>query len=468
MTNVPKPTFGPSGFLAPLESEILAGVLTDYNEAFGGNLNLDLTTPQGQLAVTTSAIIGYVNDTFLQYVNNVDPARAEGRMQDGIARIYFLSRNPPEPTTCQAVCSGLAGTIIPIGALAKTIDGETYAATQAGTIGIGGTVTLAFANLVTGPLPLAPLALNTIYRTIPGWDSVSNPLEGIPGRNVESRGEFEQRRAASVALNAVGTLPSIRASVLNVANVLDAYVTENATGVAVMIGGVLIAPHALYVAVAGGNTADIARAIWLKKNPGCDYTGTTTIVVTDNNSGYVVPFPTYNVKFTIAASLQNVIEVKIAASSAVPADAQTQISAAIVRAYSGADGGPRARIGGIMFASRLYAGIAALGSWAQIVSLQIGSANTPSATFNASIAGTALNLSAAPTGAIAVGQTLTGGNILPGTKVLSGSGLAWVLSKSQVIAVEPMATVLPNQNDIIVNINQIPTIDAADVVVTLV
>jgi hypothetical protein len=56
----------------------------------------------------------------------------------------------------------------------------------------------------------------------------------------------------------------------------------------------------------------------------------------------------------------------------VPSNATALINAAIAAAFSGADGGQRARIGSWIFASRFYAGIAALGAWAQIYSIQLG------------------------------------------------------------------------------------------------
>lgn len=372
MTSVPKPTFGPRGFVAPSEADILLGVKNDLNAAFGGNLNPADETPQGQLAVSLAAIIGNANDVYSAIINQVDPAYADGRMQDAIARIYFLQRNPSQPTTVAALISGLPGTIIPIGALAKSADGAIFSCTEAGTIGFGGTVTLTFANTTPGPIPIAPTALNIVYRAIPGWDAITNPASGILGRDVESRADFETRRAASVALNAAGTLPAIRASVLNVPNVVDAYVTENNTGAPVTIGGVVIAAHSLYVAVAGGLAADVARAIWTKKNPGCGYVGTTVETVVDNNSGYALPYPTYDVRFTIPAALPVGIAVTIAADVTVPDNAADLIKNAILAAFVGADGGPRPRIGGTVYASRFYCGIAALGPWAQIVSLLIG------------------------------------------------------------------------------------------------
>jgi hypothetical protein len=372
LTSVPKPTFTTAGVVAPSPSAIKAGVAADLNSAFGGNLNPDDTTPQGQLAVTIAAIIGYANDLFLSITNQVDPSYASGRMQDALARLYFLTRNPAEPTSVLATCTGLVGTIIPTGALAKAADGNSYVCTAGGTIPISGTLMLQFACVAGGPIPCPPNSLTTIFRAISGWDTITNSAEGVLGRNVESRNEFETRRAASVALNALGTLPSIRASVLAVANVLDAYVTDNSTAAPVTVGGVAIAPQSLFVSVSGGVPADVAKAIWRKKMPGCGYTGTTTVVVPDNNSGYALPYPTYNVTFTIATPLPVKFAITIANSAGVPADALAQIQTVIIAAFAGSDGGPRARIGGIIFASRFYSGVAQLGTWAQIVSIKIG------------------------------------------------------------------------------------------------
>lgn len=231
-TNVPSPTFGPNGFIVPSESVILAGVLADQQQAFGGNLNPALETPQGQLATSETAIIGDKNDKFLALANGVDPALASGRMQDAIGRIYFIERNSAQPTVVSADCTGLTGTVIPAGARAQDQAENIYIAISGGVIGISGTVLIDFSCTVNGPIscPGAPSPggfLNTIYQAIPGWDSINNPLDGIEGNDVESRAAFEDRRRRSVALNALGSVPAVQGAVLQVSGILDAYVTDN-------------------------------------------------------------------------------------------------------------------------------------------------------------------------------------------------------------------------------------------------
>lgn len=371
-TNVPAPTLTPAGFAVPEEIALLAGVLADFQAAFGGNLNPGLYTPQGQLATSLAALIASNNDLFLSLTNQVDPAFADGRMQDAIARIYFLSRNPPLPTTVAATITGAPGTSLPAGSLAQGTDGTIYQSVGAAVISGSGTVSVQFQALDTGPIDAPPNTLTRIYRAVPGWDAITNPTAGTPGRDVETRADFEARRAASVALNAIGVLPAVRAAVLNVPDVLDAYVTENSTASSAAVGGVTLPAHSLYVAVVGGSDADVARAIWSKKNPGCSYYGSTTVNVLDTGSGYGTPYPTYAVKFQRAAPLRVYMDVQLATNIGVPSDVQQLVRAAVLDTFAG-----QARIGATLFASRFYAAIAALGPWAQIVSVTVGTTASP-------------------------------------------------------------------------------------------
>ena len=58
----------------------------------------------------------------------------------------------------------------------------------------------------------------------------------------------------------------------------------------------------------------------------------------------------------------------------------------------------------------------------------------PSTTFIGSIAGTTLTVTNQLTGAVAVGQTITGDGVTPGTTVVSGSGTTWLVSIAQAVA----------------------------------
>lgn len=365
MTNVPLPSFTDTGFTSPEELAVLAGVLADFNEAFGGALNTNVATPQGQLATSFAAVIGAFNDLFADFTNQVDPNYASGRMQDAIARIYFLSRRGATPTVVVGTLSGATGAFIPAGSLARATDGTIFQSLSSVTIPVGGSIDVQFAALTEGPIACPVGSLNTIYRQVAGWDSVTNAAEGTIGRNEETRSELEARRALSVAQNAVGILPAVRGAVLSVDGVVDAFVTENTSATSQTVGGVSLAPHSLYVCVQGGADEDIARAIWTKKPPGCDYNGDTTVTIEDTNGGYVTP-PTYDVTFQRAASLAISFDVDIADGSDVPSDAATQIADAIRAQFA-----RTARIGQRVYASAFVCAIGALGPWVRINSVEV-------------------------------------------------------------------------------------------------
>lgn len=438
MTAVPTPVFGPTGFVAPSQSAVLAGVQADLNAAFGGNLNPALNTPQGQLATSEASIIGNVNSLFEYYTNQVDPAYASGRMQDAIGRIYFIERLPSEPTVLQIACVG-QGANIPIGALIIDTGNNLYACTGSGTIGPSGTATLSFACTVPGPVVVPGTNAVSIYQAIPGWDGVT-VVSGVVGQNTETRAQFETRRQQSVALNSIGSLPSILGVVLNVSGVLDAYVTENTTNGTLTLGGVTLLPNSLYVAVSGGASAAVAQAIWSKKAPGCAYNGNTTVTVFDSNSGYSPPLPSYNVSFQIPSNLAILYAVNIVSGPLVPANAATQIQNALALAFTGADGGARARIGSTLLATRYLGAIQALGSWAQVRSLYLGSNNTASAVAIGRTSGTTLTITALTSGSIAVGNNLSDGSgyISVGTQVTalgtgSGGSGTYVINNPQTV-----------------------------------
>lgn len=467
-STVPQPSFGPNGFVPPVEADILTAVKSDINAAFGNNLNMADETPQGQLAVSQTASIGNANDAFVFLSQQMDPAYNIGRYQDGIARIYFIERIPASATIVTVTCLGAAGVAIPQNALALAADGNQYAAVSGGTIPTSGTVDLEFACTTLGPIACPAGSITTIYQAINGWDSVVNNADGFTGRDTETRAEFEQRRALSVAQNAQGSLPSVLGAVLNTDGVADAFVTENVNQVAQTIRGFTLNPNSIYVAAVGGTDAAVAQALWSKKSPGCGYNGNTTVVVQDTSADYNPPFPSYNVQFERPDSVTVTFVVTLANNASIPANATALIQAAIVAAFAGLDGGPRARIGDTIFASRFYGAVSALGAWAQILTIKLGCSNSPAAVFVGSISGQTLTVSSVTSGIIGIGQQITGNGAVPGTTILSGSGTTWTVDTVQTIASGTMQSVTSTSDEVLIDIDQSPVTDAGNVAVVLI
>ena len=473
-TSVPTVSFTANGFVVPAESAVVTGLDADWNAAFGSNLNTAPATPQGQLIASQAAIIGDSNDQQVALFNGVDPAYAYGRMQDAIGRIYFMTRDPAQPTVLQVTCVGLVGVQITGSALIADPSGNQYICTSPSAIPASGTITLSFAAVNAGPLAV-PSSV-AIYQSIPGWNTATL-VSGVVGNAVESRAAFEMRRQNSVAANGAGFLPAIAGAVAAVSGVLDYYVTENDTGSPVTVGGVTLAANSLYVCVEGGASAAVAQAIWTKKNPGCAYTGNTSVTVYDTNSGYSPPYPSYTVTYEVPNGNAISMNVTIKNSAQVPSNAAALIQGVVQTAFDGLDGGTRASIGSELFASRYYAGIASLGTWAQIISILIGEAlNSPAASFTGVISGATLTVSAVSAGTLAVGQflyavgganTVASGTIITALGTGSGGTGTYTVAVSQTVGSVTMVGVAANQNDVTMNINQVPTLAAADINVIL-
>ena len=100
-TNVPSIDWSSGGPVAPSGQAVLAGVQQDYNVAFSASFNWNLTTPQGQLAGSTAAVVNNANQEWAWIATQVDPAYSTGRFQDAIGRISpggTFARIPSAPT----------------------------------------------------------------------------------------------------------------------------------------------------------------------------------------------------------------------------------------------------------------------------------------------------------------------------------------------------------------------------------
>lgn len=373
VSSVPKLQFTDAGVVIPTESEILAGVMEDMNSAFGGGLSSNLETPQGQLASSQSVVIGDKNNEIAYITNQVDPQYSSGRFQDAIGRIYFLTRKPALPTTVLCTLIGLSGTVVPAGTLAQDTNGYIYASVGTVTIPDSGSVDCEFQNLETGPIACAAGALQIVYQSVAGWDAITNAEDGVLGSVVESRQEFEYRRKNSVSINANGTPGAIYGAVFNVENVVDCYVIDNPTGSTVNTGATNypVLAHSVYVAVVGGTDADVANAIWTKKNLGCDMNGNTIVAVTDT-SGYNYPYPTYTITFERPAALPILFAVDIVDDPSLPNDIEQRIKDAIIARFNGVDGTARERIGSYVLASRYYGAVSLTASNVQPLSILVG------------------------------------------------------------------------------------------------
>lgn len=372
-TNVPKIKITPQGVQVPLEADILKGVLDDFDDAFGGGLNRNLETPQGQLASSWSAIIADKNNVFVDLVNQVNPDYNEGAMQDAIGRIYFQDRKGATNSTVYCDLLGLQGTVILQGFLAKDVNGKIWRLNQAVSIPLGGTVQGLFTCTELGEIAAPAGSITEIYQAIVGLDRIENTQDATLGTVVESRADFAYRRQNSVALNAHGTPPSVYASVFALDGVQDVFVVDNVEDSYVQYGATnyFLKPHSIFVSVVGGDDNEIADSIWRKTGVGCNYNGNTQVTVFDTT--YDNPRPEYKIQFMRPNPLPIYFNVTIEQGRNVPNDIHDIVKKAIVSAFNGTDAGVRARIASHIHATRyIYTVISAIKD-VHLMKIEIGS-----------------------------------------------------------------------------------------------
>ena len=271
------------GLTAPETAELRDAVAANWQEAFKKDghplLDVDPSTPAGQLIDSEASFLAETNAEILRISNQLNPRVAEGPWQDAIGYIYFLDRKIAQPTTVTVTCGGLPGTVIPAGAqvmasleivsLPEEQKNIRYECIQDTEIPESGEAEVLFRCTKAGAVECTKETLTQIVTTVPGWTSAINKAAGVIGWDRESQWDFEARRFASVAKNAHGTVESIQGSIWNIKDVIDCRVLENPTGTTVVKHGVCIAPHSVAISVYGGEDVDIAEAIYLKKDAGC-------------------------------------------------------------------------------------------------------------------------------------------------------------------------------------------------------
>lgn len=360
------------GLYADDTDSIRSTIQSDWKKAFGEGLNVESSSPAGQLIDSETALVAQKDAEILYLANQFNPKTADGVWQDALGAIYFIQRKVAEPTLVDCVCKGLAGTIIPKGSLVTSTDGVILSSINNGTIGGKGEVTITFAAQQTGPIIIAANTVTTIVTVIAGCDSINNPQARVTGRDAESRLEFEQRRALSVAKNAHGTVDAITSEIANIQGVLDIVVLENTSSAPLTTNGVTIPGHSIFISVYGGSDTDIAKAVYKKKDSGCGTAGNTEITY--------IASDTHNKKYTFKIErptpLPFAIQINMRLTPTTPSNIKENVQQAILNNFNGNDNTTgRVRIASTVYASRFYAAATTVGIQ-DLVSIKIAAPNT--------------------------------------------------------------------------------------------
>jgi uncharacterized phage protein gp47/JayE len=136
-------------FVTPDYQAIRDAILRDIaNQLPGAN-----TASDGDFAIRANATGAAIEGLYQHQqwvVRQMLPDTADSDYLERWCRLYGLTRKPAAMATGTIIFNGTVGSVIPIGTESKTSSGVNFATTAAGTIGAGGTTTVAAQAVLAG------------------------------------------------------------------------------------------------------------------------------------------------------------------------------------------------------------------------------------------------------------------------------------------------------------------------------
>ena len=246
-------------------------------ESLGTDVDLGPESPLGQLLGALATRDVQIQERLLAISNGLSRQRAVGYQLDDLYSIFGLYRDDATRSTVTATLGGAAGTVVPAGRRAATRTGSNFRLQANAIIGSGGTVDALMEAADTGPIAVAAGELDRIVDIVPGWETVTNAAEAVPGRDREPTPTYRNRGARETDINALGGNRAISAAVYR-AGATDVIVRRNSTSADLALRGSTILAKGVLVIAAGGTNAAIADAINDSVAAGIS-TGTGTVTI---------------------------------------------------------------------------------------------------------------------------------------------------------------------------------------------
>lgn len=271
-----------AGLTTATEAELVATFTASMQQIYGSDIDLSSNAPDGQMMRIFLQVVLDLEDLLVQIYNMFDPDNAIGVILDQRVAINGIQRQAGTftITNITLVVSqtlnlwGLDQTDQPVFTVADNA-GNQFQLQTTQNIGSPGTYVYAFRAALPGAVLTVPNTITVPVTIVLGVTTINNPtVATTTGINEESDVQLKVRRAKSVSLASQGYLAGLLAALENINGVTSAFVYENLTNAT---NGDGVPGHSIWVIVAGsGADADIANAIYTKRNAGCGMFGSVS------------------------------------------------------------------------------------------------------------------------------------------------------------------------------------------------
>lgn len=277
-----------TGLTVKTYAELTTYYTVGYQSIYGADINLDSDSPDGQfLGITRQANLDNL-DLLVQIYNSFDPDLAVGVVLDQRVAINGIQRQGGTSTITNVTLVvdralslvGLDALVLnPLAVIYTVADnaGNLYQLIASQSPSGAGTYVYAFQASTPGAILTIPNTITNAVTVILGVASVNNPTVATStGINEETDAALKIRRQRSTALSSQGYLSGLLAALLNITGMVNAFVYENNTD---STDGDGVPSHSIWVITNGGASADIANAIYSKRNAGCGMKGSVTYTI---------------------------------------------------------------------------------------------------------------------------------------------------------------------------------------------
>ena len=243
-----------------------------FREQFGADFSLDPETPQGQIISVLALSATEIDESIVSLANSLSVDHAVGRELDDLGTLLGIARIPATKSSVTATMSGVAGTHIPAGTIARTAAGDEFAAISDSAIPAALSVAVDMVAVNDGAVVAAAGDLNQVVTIIPGWETITNAAAASVGAPTESDADYRRRYNSVTGRLSIAPKIALKAALVE-SGVDDARIEENATNAQVTRQGLDIAAYSVMCIVRGGQQPAIAGAILAHKGLGVGMSG---------------------------------------------------------------------------------------------------------------------------------------------------------------------------------------------------
>lgn len=318
-----------TGVIVPDTSTLVTVVETEWTDSLP-NINVqnidgspNSSTPQGVMIASEVAARSSFLTNNAALANQINPNQSGGLFLDAVAALSGLERLANTFTIVPNVAlAGVAGSPIAAGSQATTPAGDVFELQALVTLDGSGNGAGTFIALAAGPVA-APSGTWTPSAVL-GWETVTNPVTGVPGSATQSDEAFRLLRRITLALQSVA-MPEAMLSAVNIlTGVIGTQFRQNVTNTPITIDGIALLPNSVWMVVDGGVILDIATTLFNTLSGGCNWNGSVTQAVVDPSSGQ-----TYNVKFDRPTLIPLLVRVTCSQGSFIGDPSQAVVQAVL-------------------------------------------------------------------------------------------------------------------------------------------